>query len=122
MWCDVQYPRPGLVPAVGWPADRFGAHSVSWWGLSGIGLPVPSLVSSHRSSHPCRRRRVQHALALAAFIALTFVMGAVFAIGMPSTFKYVADDFPANIGVVTGIVGRASGLGGFLLSIFWRAV
>src|SRR3546814_1087061 len=44
---------------------------------------------------------------LLAFIALTFVLGAVFAFGMASTFKYVADDFPTSMGVVTGIVGLA---------------
>ncbi|WP_174388946.1 hypothetical protein [Burkholderia metallica] len=34
--------------------------------------------------------------------ALTFVLGAVFALGMASTFKYVADDCADNMGVVTG--------------------
>jgi NNP family nitrate/nitrite transporter-like MFS transporter len=47
------------------------------------------------------------------------VLGAVFAFGMASTFKYVADDFPDNMGVVTGIVGLAGGLGGFLLPILF---
>lgn len=56
---------------------------------------------------------------VAGFVALTFVLGAVFALGMASTFKYVADDFPDNMGVVTGIVGLAGGLGGFLLPILF---
>ena len=38
---------------------------------------------------------------------------------MASTFKYVADDFADNMGVVTGIVGLAGGLGGFLLPILF---
>lgn len=42
-----------------------------------------------------------------------------FALGMASTFKYVADDFPDNMGVVTAIVGLAGGLGGFLLPILF---
>jgi NNP family nitrate/nitrite transporter-like MFS transporter len=50
------------------------------------------------------------------------VLGAVFAFGMASTFKYVADDFPQNMGVVTGIVGLAGGLGGFLLPILFGAL
>jgi NNP family nitrate/nitrite transporter-like MFS transporter len=56
---------------------------------------------------------------VAAFVALTFVLGAVFAFGMASTFKYVADDFSGNMGVVTGIVGLAGGVGGFLLPILF---
>src|SRR6202021_2288865 len=45
-----------------------------------------------------------------------------FACGMASTFKYVGDDFPENMGVVTGIVGLAGGLGGFLLPIIFGTV
>jgi NNP family nitrate/nitrite transporter-like MFS transporter len=41
---------------------------------------------------------------------------------MASTFKYVSDEFPGNLGVVSGIVGLAGGLGGFLLPILWGAV
>ena len=32
---------------------------------------------------------------------------------------YVGDDFPENMGIVTGIVGLVGGLGGFLLPILW---
>ena len=61
-------------------------------------------------------------LGLPVFIGLLFVLGTVFAFGMASTFKYVADDFPQQMGVVTGIVGLAGSLGGFLLPIllFYR--
>jgi len=41
---------------------------------------------------------------------------------MASTFKYVGDDFPDNMGIVTGIVGLAGGLGGFLLPILFGAI
>jgi NNP family nitrate/nitrite transporter-like MFS transporter len=34
-------------------------------------------------------------------------------------FKYISDEFPTNIGVVSGIVGLAGGLGGFLLPIMF---
>jgi NNP family nitrate/nitrite transporter-like MFS transporter len=33
----------------------------------------------------------------------------------------VGDDFPESMGIVTGIVGLAGGLGGFLLPILWGA-
>jgi NNP family nitrate/nitrite transporter-like MFS transporter len=53
------------------------------------------------------------------FTPLLFVMGIAFAFGMASTFKYVGDDFPRNMGIVSGIVGLAGGLGGFLLPIMF---
>jgi NNP family nitrate/nitrite transporter-like MFS transporter len=56
---------------------------------------------------------------LIVLVLLTFALGAEFAFGMASTFKYVADDFADNMGVVTGIVGLAGGLGGFLLPILF---
>jgi NNP family nitrate/nitrite transporter-like MFS transporter len=37
-------------------------------------------------------------------------------------FKYLADEYPTNIGVISGIVGLAGGLGGFLLPILFGAL
>ena len=50
------------------------------------------------------------------------MLGVAFACGMASTFKYIADDFPDNMGAVSGIVGMAGGLGGFLLPIMFGAI
>ena len=50
---------------------------------------------------------------------LLFVLGVALACGMASTFKYISDDFPADMGPVSGIVGLAGGLGGFLLPILF---
>jgi NNP family nitrate/nitrite transporter-like MFS transporter len=41
---------------------------------------------------------------------------------MASTFKYIADDFPESMGAVSGIVGMAGGLGGFLLPVMFGAI
>jgi NNP family nitrate/nitrite transporter-like MFS transporter len=56
------------------------------------------------------------------FTVLLFVLGIAFACGMASTFKYIGDDFPDNMGAVSGIVGMAGGLGGFLLPIMFGAI
>jgi NNP family nitrate/nitrite transporter-like MFS transporter len=64
----------------------------------------------------------QIGLPAAIFTMLLFALGVAFAFGMASTFKYVGDDFPDNMGIVTGIVGLAGGLGGFLLPILFGAI
>ncbi|HKY00944.1 MAG TPA: MFS transporter, partial [Burkholderiales bacterium] len=56
------------------------------------------------------------------FTGLMFVMGMAWAFGKASVFKYISDEFPDNIGVVSGIVGLAGGLGGFLLPILFGAL
>jgi NNP family nitrate/nitrite transporter-like MFS transporter len=53
---------------------------------------------------------------------LLFALGVAFACGMASTFKYVGDDFPANMGVVTGLVGLVGALGGFVLPIIFGVI
>jgi NNP family nitrate/nitrite transporter-like MFS transporter len=37
-------------------------------------------------------------------------------------FKYISDEFPHEIGAVSGIVGLIGGLGGFLLPIMFGAI
>jgi NNP family nitrate/nitrite transporter-like MFS transporter len=103
-------------------ADRFGAHTVTWWGLWVAWiclflLSYPPTDLAIQTLDGAVSFRIHTPLAV--FIVLAFILGAVFAFGMASTFKYVADDFPANMGVVTGIVGLAGGLGGFLLPILF---
>ena len=53
------------------------------------------------------------------FTIIMFTMGMSFAIGKASVFKYISDDYPHNIGVVSGIVGLAGGMGGFVLPILF---
>ncbi|MBR8231837.1 NarK/NasA family nitrate transporter [Burkholderia vietnamiensis] len=103
-------------------SDRFGAHAVTWWGLwvAWISLFLLSYPATDFVIHTIDgTAALKLSMPVAGFVALTFVLGAVFAFGMASTFKYVADDFPDNMGVVTGIVGLAGGLGGFLLPILF---
>ncbi|HJW12273.1 MAG TPA: MFS transporter, partial [Albitalea sp.] len=56
------------------------------------------------------------------FTALIFVLGIAWAFGKASVFKYISDEYPANIGVISGVVGLAGGLGGFVLPIMFGAL
>lgn len=113
----------GTMRAVGgWLSDRFGAHAVTWWVLwvAWICLFLLSYPQLELIVHTVRGP-MQFPLSLPTwlFTALLFVLGVSFACGMASTFKYIGDDFPENMGVVSGIVGMAGGLGGFLLPIMF---
>ncbi len=44
------------------------------------------------------------------------------AFGKASVFKYISDDYPQNIGTISGIVGLAGGMGGFVLPIMFGAL
>jgi NNP family nitrate/nitrite transporter-like MFS transporter len=116
----------GLLRALGgWLSDRFGAHEVTWWVLWTawvclflLSYPQTELIV-HTLDGP---KGFSIALHWFAFSALLFALGAAFACGMASTFKYIGDDFSEDIGIVSGIVGLAGGLGGFLLPIMFGAV
>ena len=55
-------------------------------------------------------------------VPLMGVLGVAFAFGKASVFKYISDDYPKNIGAISGIVGLAGGLGGFVLPIMFGAL
>jgi NNP family nitrate/nitrite transporter-like MFS transporter len=116
----------GVLRALGgWLADRFGAHSVTWWVLwaAWICLFILSYPRFDLTIYTVEGSRTFNILVAPwIFTPLLFAMGIAFAFGMASTFKYVADDYPANMGIVSGIVGLAGGLGGFLLPIMFGAL
>lgn len=106
----------------GWLSDRFGAQKVTWWVLwvAWICLFLLSYPRTDLIVQTVRGPLAFHiGLPVWAFAGLLFVLGVSFACGMASTFKYIGDDFPANMGVVSGIVGMVGGLGGFLLPILF---
>src|SRR5215472_16989620 len=115
----------GMLRAVGgWLSDQFGAQRVTWWVLwvAWIALFLLSYPQTDFTVKTIDGLRMFHiALAPVAFTMILFALGVALAFGMASTLKYVADDFPDNMGIVTGIVGLAGGLGGFLLPILWGA-
>lgn len=116
----------GVLRALGGAmSDRFGAHAMTWWVLwvAWILLFLLSYPQTQLIVHTIRGPASFHiGLNLWMFVPLLFALGIAMAFGMASTFKYLGDDFPENLGVVTGIVGLAGGLGGFLLPILWGAI
>jgi len=116
----------GILRAFGgWLSDRFGAHSVTWWVLWAAWI-VLFLISYPPTQMTIKTIDGPASFHLGwtpvPFTMLLFALGVALAFGMASTFKYVSDEFPGNLGVVSGIVGLAGGLGGFLLPILWGAV
>ena len=113
----------GVLRAVGgWLSDRYGAHQVTWWVLwvSWICLFLLSYPQTQFTIVTVNGPATFHiGLDPWVFTALMFVMGMAWAFGKASVFKYIADDYPDNIGVVSGIVGLAGGLGGFILPILF---
>ena len=109
----------------GWLSDRFGAHAVTWWVLwvAWVCLFLLSYPKTELIVHTIDGS-ISFKIALPAwfFTVLLFVLGIAFACGMASTFKFIGDDFPDNMGAVSGIVGLAGGLGGFLLPIMFGAI
>jgi len=116
----------GLLRAVGgYFSDKFGAHTITWWVL------WISLVCLFFLSYPQTDFTIitvtgpatfHIGLGPTMFTIIMFTMGIAFAIGKASVFKYISDDYPKNIGVVSGVVGLAGGMGGFLMPIMFGAL
>jgi len=113
----------GVLRAVGgWLSDKYGAHAVTWWVLwvSWICLFLLSYPQTSFTVQTINGVSSFHiGLNVYGFTALMFVLGIAFAFGKASVFKYISDDYPANIGAISGIVGLAGGLGGFVLPVLF---
>ena len=113
----------GVLRAIGgWLSDKHGAHQVTWWVLwvSWVCLFLLSYPQTDFTVATVDGPRTFHiGLGPWAFTALMFVMGMAWAFGKASVFKYISDDYPHNIGAVSGVVGLAGGLGGFVLPIMF---
>jgi len=116
----------GLLRAVGgYFSDKFGAHTITWWVLW-ISLVCLFFLSYPQTSFTIVTvtgpKTFNVGLGPTMFTVIMFSMGIAFAIGKASVFKYIADDYPKNIGVVSGVVGLAGGMGGFLMPIMFGAL
>jgi NNP family nitrate/nitrite transporter-like MFS transporter len=116
----------GLLRAVGgYFSDKFGAHTITWWVLwvSLVCLFFLSYPQTDISIITINGPKTFHiGLNATNFTIIMFTMGIAFAIGKASVFKYISDDYPHNIGVVSGVVGLAGGMGGFLMPIIFGAL
>ena len=116
----------GVLRAIGgYLSDKHGAHKVTWWVLwaSWICLFLLSYPQTDFTINTVNGVRSFHlGLNVYTFTALMFTLGIAFAFGKASVFKYISDDYPTNIGAISGIVGLAGGLGGFVLPIIFGAL
>ncbi len=109
----------------GYLSDKFGAYKVTWavmwvcWVCFFLlSYPQTDLVIKTTSGSTS----FHIGLNVTLFTILMFTVGVAMAVGKASVFKFVADDYPHNIGAVSGIVGLAGGMGGFLLPIMFGAL
>ena len=116
----------GVLRAVGGAmSDKWGAHSVTWWVMwvSWIALFLLSYPQTDFTVMTINGPATFHiGLNVYAFTVLMFILGIAWAFGKASVFKYIADDYPGNIGAISGIVGLAGGMGGFILPILFGAL
>jgi MFS transporter, NNP family, nitrate/nitrite transporter len=117
----------GIIRALGgWLSDRFGAHGVTWWCMwaSVICLFLMSYPHTEYAIQTVDGGTLRFSLGVNIwlFTALLFIVGVAWGVGKASVFKYISDEYDTNIGVVSGIVGLAGGLGGFLLPIMFGAL
>jgi NNP family nitrate/nitrite transporter-like MFS transporter len=106
-------------------SDKYGAHQVTWWVMwvSWICLFLLSYPQTDFTVLTVDGPKTFHiGLNVYVFTVLMFVLGIAWAFGKASVFQDIADEYPHNIGAVSGIVGLAGGLGGFVLPIMFGAL
>lgn len=116
----------GVLRALGgWFSDKYGAYKVTWavmwicWFVFFIlSYPQTSMIIKTVTGTASFTIGLNTTL----FTILLFLAGIAMAIGKASVFKFISDEFPNDIGAVSGIVGLFGGLGGFLLPIMFGAL
>jgi NNP family nitrate/nitrite transporter-like MFS transporter len=116
----------GLIRALGgWFSDKFGAYKVTWWvmWISWVCLFIMSYPQTAMTLKTLNGDFSVHiGLNVWAFTCLLFVLGIAWGFGKASVFKFLSDEYYDDIGVASGIVGLAGGMGGFLLPIMFGAM
>ena len=96
-----------LRPVGGWLADRVGGYRLLVLLLAGFAICIGSVAMLPHVS---------------AAVALLFVGMGLLGMGNGAVFQLVPQRFPDRMGIVTGVVGAAGGLGGFFLPSVLGAV
>ncbi|OTG87055.1 MFS transporter [Acinetobacter sp. ANC 4558] len=115
-------PGGALRALGGWLSDKYGAYKVTWlvmW-VCWVAFFILSYPSTDMSIQTVNGSSQFHiGINATVFTILLFVIAIAMAIGKASIFKFIADDFPEDMGTVSGVVGLAGGIGGFLLPIMF---
>ncbi len=116
----------GVLRAIGgWISDKYGAYKTTWW-VMWVCWVIYFLLSYPQTDFTVFGVNGPQAfhigLSPVLFTVLLFVAGIATAIGKASVFKFISDDYGKNIGAVSGVVGLAGGLGGFILPIMFGAL
>ena len=96
-----------LRPVGGWIADRIGGYRLLLGLLAGVGCCLAAI-----SSLP----------SLLVAVPLLFVCMGMLGMGNGAVFQLVPQRFAKHVGIVTGLVGAAGGLGGFMLPSLLGAI
>lgn len=109
----------------GYLSDKFGALKVTWavmW-VCWIAFFILSYPQTDLVVQTTKGPQSIHlGLNATLFTVILFGVGVAMAVGKASVFKFIADEFPKDIGAVSGAVGLAGGLGGFFLPIMFGAL
>ncbi len=109
----------------GWLSDKYGAYKVTWWvmWLCWVAFFILSYPQTEFTIKTVKGLQSFHiGLSPLIFTGLLFLVGIATAVGKASVFKFISDEYSHNIGAVSGIVGLAGGLGGFILPIMFGAL
>lgn len=116
----------GVLRALGgWISDRYGAYQTTWWVMwvCWVAFFLLSYPQTNFTVLTVGGPKDFHiGLSPTLFTTILFVVGIAMAVGKASVFKFISDDFGDNIGAVSGVVGLAGGLGGFVLPIMFGAL
>ena len=116
----------GVLRAMGgYLSDRIGAYKTTWWVMwvCWVAFFILSYPQTDFTITTVSGPRTFHiGLSPTLFTIVLFMVGIAMAIGKASVFKFISDEFGQNIGAVSGVVGLAGGLGGFILPIMFGAL
>jgi MFS transporter, NNP family, nitrate/nitrite transporter len=96
-----------LRPVGGWLSDRLGGYRLLVLLLGGFALCVAAVAGTS---------------SVRVAVALLFIGMGLLGMGNGAVFQLVPQRFPERMGLVTGVVGAAGGLGGFFLPTVLGAV